>query len=117
MKATIALGYLMYLHKWSLKQAFVYLKRRRPSIDPNDKFLCSLLILEDSLLGECVTDKPQTLPPSTSREVTFSPDDLVTVILDQHSKTIYQQFLDLLRDNKLNGVLFAASFLLGFNFI
>lgn len=57
--ATAVLAYLMMAHKWTLADAFNFLKRRRPIVAPNRGFLKQLASFEKKLYGKHITKKEQ----------------------------------------------------------
>src|SRR5690349_1752053 len=106
-EAAIALAYLMSLNKWTLKQAFLSLKRKRPSIDPKDNFLFSLVELEEKIFGESTTDKEQSVQKTESTNIevtrTYYVPELVDLILDQHLDTIQEHIQKCLVGNNWKG--------------
>jgi len=55
--ATITIGYLMSRHKWTLRQAFTYVKNKRPIIGPHQHLQNQLLVFEKHLIGRSTMTK------------------------------------------------------------
>lgn len=54
--ATVCMAYLMHCHRWTVQQAYEYLRRRRPGVRPNPAFQEQLLAWEEHLLGGRYSD-------------------------------------------------------------
>jgi protein-tyrosine phosphatase/rhodanese-related sulfurtransferase len=54
--STVVIAYLMFCRKWSLRDAYTYLKDRRPIIHPNRNFVSQLSKFEELLFGRKLTD-------------------------------------------------------------
>ena len=53
--ATIVIAYLMYTRKWTLDDAYNFVREQRPVIHPNEGFMCQLSNFEKALFGKRIT--------------------------------------------------------------
>ena len=49
--ATIVIAYLIKKNRWTFKQSFLYVKAKRPSIFPNEKYVTQLIEFEKEILN------------------------------------------------------------------
>jgi protein-tyrosine phosphatase/rhodanese-related sulfurtransferase len=54
--STILISYLMFTRRWLLRDAYVFLRERRPIVRPNRNFIKQLLHFEEMLFGSKFTD-------------------------------------------------------------
>mmetsp|Transcript_2358 Transcript_2358/g.3532 ORF Transcript_2358/g.3532 Transcript_2358/m.3532 type:complete len:249 (+) Transcript_2358:276-1022(+) len=61
---TTTVGYLMHSKRWSLKEAYEYVRKKRPQASPHEKYFDRLLKYETSLFGVnsyTEADRPESL--------------------------------------------------------
>ncbi|ELT88887.1 hypothetical protein CAPTEDRAFT_129711 [Capitella teleta] len=54
--STVVIAYLMFCRKWSLRDAYFFLKDRRPIIHPNRNFIGQLSKFEEIIFGRKLTN-------------------------------------------------------------
>src|SRR5687767_8485803 len=95
----------------TVTDAFVFLKKKRPSINPNDKFLYDLLLLEHALFGNTISDQP--IQQEQDKEIQEQQQEeepvhryiptLKELILKQQYKSLYEYCEQIMNEEQWDG--------------
>ncbi len=87
----------MGLHQWSLANAYVHVKRRRPEVDLKDFYLYHLLEFERLLFGDTISDKPHKPLEGKTTTLASRVPSLVNIIMQDTYDTLLDSIEEALR--------------------